>query len=59
MNVRRRGFTLIEILITIGIIMVLIAIVSVGITYVARASKTASAKGMACEFPKLSAKEIV
>src|SRR3712207_6549923 len=43
-NVSRRGFTLIEILVTIGIILVLVSIVAVGITYVTKAGKNNSAK---------------
>jgi prepilin-type N-terminal cleavage/methylation domain-containing protein len=43
-NVRRRGFTLIEILVVIGIILVLVGIVSVGIGYVTKAGKNNSVK---------------
>ena len=44
MNVPRRGFTLIEILITIGIVLVLVAITAYGISRVATSSKTNAAR---------------
>jgi prepilin-type N-terminal cleavage/methylation domain-containing protein len=43
-NLRRRGFTLIEILVVIGIILVLVGIVTVGIGYVTKAGKNNSVK---------------